>query len=174
LAPQLEPSASLLFVDDPFRAEDWTLPVLLYLRYGDRILVDRTKTLQLQGLKPNPSDYDYSFGYRLGAFEMARQPLPAATPAAQVRIVPSQIKPGDAFSVSVKELPGQTVSLAYQWLTDHVAKRGVLQSWCTLDNRGTCALAAPKDQALGKIVVTHVRSQSGHWMPAQGSLEIAR
>jgi hypothetical protein len=172
LAPRMEPSASLLFLDDPFGTDDPTLALLLHLRYGDRILVDRAKILQLQGLNARPSDYDYSFTFLQEVFAVTRHVLPA-TSTAQVTIVPSRVKPGDSFSVSVPELPGQTISVGYQWIAEHVAKRGVLRSWCALDSQAKCMLAAPKDQTLGKIVVTHVRSQDGHWRAAQGSLEIA-
>ena len=172
LVPRLPPSASLLFLDDPFGTDDPTLVLLLHLRYGDRILVDRVKVLSLQGLNANPSDYDYSFTFDHETFAVTHHALPAKS-VVQFAIVPSQVKRGDSFSVSVPDLSGETISVGFQWIAEHVAKRGVLQSWCTLDAGAKCVLTVPTDQAFGKIVLTHVRSQSGPWQAARGSLAIA-
>jgi len=46
LLPQLPANGRILFLDDPFPADDWTLPTLIRLSYGDRTIhVDRVKRM---------------------------------------------------------------------------------------------------------------------------------
>jgi hypothetical protein len=80
LRPAFEPGASMLFLNDPIRADVHDLTFLVRLSYGDdTLVVHRVKMMQPPPRPEKWAEYDYVFDYADGRFREVEVPRSART-----------------------------------------------------------------------------------------------
>jgi hypothetical protein len=173
LHPRLDSDSFLLLKNDPL-PPGWGLAFFTQLAYANPdILLERTSMMDRP---PTPTEitlYDHIFvddGIRLRevpatAGSGASQPL-------EVRFLPTRVRPGDTFGVSIPDLAGQTIDVAIRSMRK-ASYLIVVRKWCTLDASGSATLRMP-ELPQQSISVLRVRSQESRWMPASGVIEIPR
>ena len=173
LRPRLADRSFLLLENDPL-PRGWGLMFFTQLAYANPgILLERTGMLDRPPTPEEVTLYDHVFmddGVRLREVPVA--PSTAAERPLEVRFQPARVRPGDSYRVSLPELAGQTIDLAFCSRRKASYLR-VVRKWCTLDASGSATLEVP-ELPQQSILVLRVRSQEGRWMPALGVIDVVR
>jgi hypothetical protein len=166
--PSLPRGSSLLVVDDPL-PPNFGLLFLARVAYGDPTLeLDRLKMLGEAPAGEQLTRYDYVLA---GGFEARDvRGISDARPPVEIGFRPSQVRPGQAFTLAIPEYAGETVDLAVHQAAQDRAERAILLR-CTLDSSGNGALP-PAANIPATMQVRWVRPSGGNWMSASGKMEI--
>jgi hypothetical protein len=172
LRKTLRPGANVLLLNDPMSPDSWECSWLFRLLYADpRIWVDRRRELATADAA-DLSLYDHAFENRSGQYVDVSLPPQAQLAPLKVIFIPSRVRQGEAYTVSMEEFPNSAVDVAFWLVKDFPISGGVVRNWCSLDTGGGARLIAPLDAPIGTIVLKKARRAGGVWRPAGGSLEV--
>ena len=96
----------------------------------------------------------------------------------QIRFEPEVGRPGEEISIQVEGFAGKPTDVYWE---HHIAgagsyDTGVSLGWCSLNEDGLCTVQLPEDFPESRIELLYVRETAGqgHWLPAQGVLEVMK
>ena len=148
--------AAMVIENDPF--EDETMVFLGRLLCGDRDVIVRRA-----GSPARPDEAVVRFAE--GDPEVQPPREAGLPPAAELRIKPPEVYPGEPYRIEAPELAGDTIDVVYLGGEGYFSQVGVIEGFAVLDASGGSVVETPSEQAPGTTTVTHVRGK-GPWRKA--------
>jgi hypothetical protein len=194
--PEFPPNGRILILDDPW-GPDWGPMFLIRLLYHDpTVWVDRMHNDE----KPGPLDsYDLLVTYKQPFIDMVPAKFfrlfkmdweiravttiegeftvsaPAESRAPRdIDFSPAAARTGRPVKVTVPGLSNVKIDAIYRILSNGHSTTTVASGWCTLDDKGTCMVPAPRAGQMGMLVMDWIRRPNERWIFVNGVLTVVQ